>query len=79
LFTEEDQPPKVVDRPVHITFHGIESAPKRKLIRIGKEQIENNQPVEAKTTGRGFKKERQIYIPPTAKRTGYIFVNILIV
>ena len=75
FFTEEDQPPKVTERPVHITFHGVVSAPKRKLIRLGKEQ-ENHQPGDTKTGSRGIKRERQVYVPPTVKRTGEMFFVI---
>lgn len=67
----EEEVPKDIDPPVRVTFSGRDFPEKRKLIRLGKtqEQNENDQPSETKSV-RIARRERQIYVPPTVKRTG---------
>ncbi|WAR01768.1 ZC11A-like protein [Mya arenaria] len=67
IIIEEKKPAEKPEPAVRITFDGLDSCdPKRKLVRIGGNTEQRSSGSVMKL---GTKKERQIYMPPTRKKT----------
>lgn len=70
IVEREIEEPEKPGPQVRVTFEGLESYTKRKLPRLERpvEQNENKQP-ESRPLAPKIKRDRQIYVPPSFKRT----------